>query len=75
MPVTEADVLRALSGVRYPGFTRDIVTFGIVKDHPFVDGNKRVALTVAAVFLEINGTTLEASEAETACSTWWHASR
>ncbi len=32
MPVTVADVLRALSGVRYPGFTRDIVTFGVVKD-------------------------------------------
>ena len=32
MPVTEADVLRALSSVRYPGFTRDIVTFGVVKD-------------------------------------------
>jgi ATP-binding protein involved in chromosome partitioning len=32
VPVTEADVLRALSGVKYPGFTRDIVTFGVVKD-------------------------------------------
>jgi ATP-binding protein involved in chromosome partitioning len=32
MPVTEAEVIRALSAVRYPGFTRDIVTFGVVKD-------------------------------------------
>lgn len=32
MSVTPDDVLRALSGVRYPGFTRDIVSFGIVKD-------------------------------------------
>jgi ATP-binding protein involved in chromosome partitioning len=32
MAVTEADVLRTLSAVRYPGFTRDIVTFGVVKD-------------------------------------------
>jgi death-on-curing protein len=38
--------------------------FGIVKDHPFVDGNKRVALTAAAVFLEVNGATLDVSEAE-----------
>ena len=38
--------------------------FGIVKDHPFVDGNKRAALTAAAVFLEVNGATLDASEAE-----------
>ena len=27
--------------------------FGIAKNHPFVDGNKRVALTAAAVFLEL----------------------
>jgi death-on-curing protein len=38
--------------------------FGIVKDHPFVDGNKRVALTAAAVFLEINGATFASREAE-----------
>ncbi len=38
--------------------------FGFVKNHPFVDGNKRLALTAAAVFLEINGATFEASEAE-----------
>lgn len=38
--------------------------FGIAKNHPFVDGNKRVALTAAAVFLEINGASLDANEAE-----------
>jgi ATP-binding protein involved in chromosome partitioning len=38
MPVTEGDVRRALAGVRYPGFTRDIVSFGIVKDVA-VDGD------------------------------------
>jgi ATP-binding protein involved in chromosome partitioning len=38
MPVTEADVLKALSRVAYPGFTRDIVTFGIVKDLVVADG-------------------------------------
>jgi death on curing protein len=38
--------------------------YGIVKNHPFVDGNKRVALTAATVFLEVNGATLKASEAE-----------
>lgn len=38
MPVTEADVLRALSGVRYPGFTRDIVAFDVVKDLAVKDG-------------------------------------
>ncbi len=39
--------------------------YGIVRNHPFVDGNKRVALTVSAVFLEINGWILEAPEPET----------
>jgi death-on-curing protein len=29
--------------------------FGIIRDHPFVDGNKRVALLAAALFLLDNG--------------------
>jgi death on curing protein len=37
---------------------------GIVKNHPFVDGNKRVALMVMYVFLEINGYRLDAPEVE-----------
>jgi len=40
-------------------------SYGLAKNHPFVDGNKRVAFTVAAFFLEINGYTLDATEAET----------
>jgi len=39
--------------------------YGLANNHPFVDGNKRIALTVAAVFLEINGYFLDAPEAET----------
>ncbi len=39
-------------------------SFGLAKNHPFVDGNKRIALTVAAVFLELNGYSLDAPEAE-----------
>jgi len=38
--------------------------FAIVKDHPFVDGNKRVALMVMYVFLNINGHPLDAREVE-----------
>jgi death-on-curing protein len=51
---------------RKPPLTRLAASyaFGITKNHPFLDGNKRVALTAAAVFLEINGTSLEADEAE-----------
>lgn len=35
---------------------------GIVKNHPFLDGNKRTAFLSAALFLEINGLTFKASE-------------
>lgn len=40
--------------------------FGIVKNHPFIDGNKRISLMVMYVFLEINGYRLDASEVEAA---------
>jgi len=42
MPVTEADVRRALAAVKYPGFTRDIVTFGIVREVLVEGGAVRV---------------------------------
>jgi death-on-curing protein len=29
--------------------------FGIARNHPFLDGNKRVSFVVAAVFLQLNG--------------------
>lgn len=38
--------------------------FGIVKNHPFVDGNKRTGFTAAIMFLELNGGRFEASEAD-----------
>jgi death-on-curing protein len=41
----------------------------ITRNHPFSDGNKRVALTVAGVFLELNGYRLEASEQEAVAAT------
>ncbi|MFY9488436.1 MAG: type II toxin-antitoxin system death-on-curing family toxin [Solirubrobacterales bacterium] len=37
---------------------------GIIRDHPFVDGNKRTAYSVMRAFLELNGRRLEASQAE-----------
>ena len=36
--------------------------FGIARNHPFVDGNKRTAFVAAEVFLELNGMTLTASD-------------
>src|SRR5258705_78814 len=38
--------------------------FGLAKNHPFVDGNKRIAFATAVMFLELNGYRFEASEAE-----------
>lgn len=37
---------------------------GIVKNHPFLDGNKRSGFVVAALFLELNGHSFEAPEIE-----------
>jgi death on curing protein len=37
--------------------------FGLMKNHPFIDGNKRVGFTVAVVFLELNGYRFKATEA------------
>ena len=39
---------------------------GIVRNHPFVDGNKRVAFMTAYVFLARNGLRLVASEVDVA---------
>jgi len=38
--------------------------FGIARNHPFVDGNKRTALVMAIVFLERNGVAFAASQQE-----------
>ena len=38
--------------------------FGLVRNHPFVDGNKRTAFLVCALFLDLNGCRLAATEAE-----------
>ena len=39
-------------------------TWGISRNHPFVDGNKRTAAVVGETFLMLNGHALEASDAE-----------
>jgi death-on-curing protein len=38
--------------------------FGIARNHPFADGNKRTAFVALEVFLNLNGYTLEASDEE-----------
>jgi len=38
--------------------------YGIAKNHPFVDGNKRTAFVVCLTFLRLNGHDLDASPEE-----------
>ena len=38
--------------------------FGIARNHPFPDGNKRTAFVVMELFLELNGWVLEAEDAD-----------
>lgn len=38
--------------------------FGIARNHPFVDGNKRTAAVVSETFLNLNGFRLDATDAE-----------
>lgn len=38
--------------------------YGLARNHPFVDGNKRVAFQVMYVFLGLNGHRIEATEAD-----------
>ena len=41
-------------------------TAGIVRNHPFVDGNKRPGFVVGILFLELNGYRFAASEEDAA---------
>jgi death-on-curing protein len=43
--------------------------FGIVRNHPFIDGNKRTGFATAAVFLETNGYRFAATEAQATVAT------
>ena len=44
-------------------------SYGIARNHPFFDGNKRSALLAAIVFLEINGMKFNATEEEAVLET------
>lgn len=38
--------------------------YGITKNHPFIDGNKRTSYVVMRTFLKLNGYDIQASESE-----------
>jgi death on curing protein len=43
-----------------------IYTAAIVRNHPFIDGNKRTAFVIGILFLELNGYSFTASEEDAA---------
>ena len=43
--------------------------FGLVKNHPFLDGNKRTGFVAGVLFLELNGLKLTATETDAAIRT------
>ena len=38
--------------------------FGLARNHPFIDGNKRTAAVVSETFVRLNGARLEATDAD-----------
>ncbi|RTZ86004.1 MAG: hypothetical protein DSY94_02575 [SAR324 cluster bacterium] len=60
LPQTEVEPLEGLSIFELAAS----YSYGLAKNHSFVDGNKRIAFTVAAIFLEINGFHFNAPESE-----------
>jgi death-on-curing protein len=61
---------RPIDAGRYADPPPDLATlaaayaFGIARNHPFVDGNKRVAYVVCRLFLILNGWDFEAERSE-----------
>lgn len=47
MAISEAEIREALKSVRYPGFSRDIVSFGLVKSVSVDNGEVKVQLALA----------------------------
>ena len=47
MAISEAEVKEALKSVKYPGFSRDIVSFGLIKSVTIDDAEVRVQLALA----------------------------
>lgn len=53
---------RALYGTPDAADLAASYAFGLARNHPFVDGNKRAAFVALEVFLELNGWSLMASD-------------
>ena len=62
MTVSDDEVMSALKAVKYPGFTRDIVSFGLVKGMKIEGGEVQVQLAIATSDPSIPATIKEEAE-------------
>lgn len=68
--IRDRDALEAALGRPQSGYYRDVIEQAaallesLSQNHPFVDGNKRTAITVTAGFLRINGFGLKFDDLE-----------
>jgi death-on-curing protein len=53
-----------LPGVRDGGALESALAWALLRNHPFMDGNKRAAFAALTMFLELNGCRLTCSEVE-----------
>lgn len=60
---------RALYGAPDAAELAASYAFGVARNHPFIDGNKRTAFVALEVFLELNGWTLTASDEDCVTTT------
>jgi len=55
---------RAVGNVREPATLAAACGFGLIRNHPYRDGNKRVCFQAMVAFLGINGLDLETDDAD-----------
>jgi len=46
------------------------LTYSLIKNHPFLDGNKRIGVTVLIIFLKANGIEITCTNEELAALGW-----
>ena len=69
--IRDAEALEAAVGRPQTGYYKDIVEEAaalfesLSQNHPFIDGNKRTAITATGVFLLLNGYKLSCDDLET----------
>lgn len=56
--------LNHYAGIASVGVLGAALSWSLIRNHPFADGNKRIALAALVTFLELNGYELACSEVE-----------